>query len=452
MNHGAAAMSGSASGGGKAAAAVPCTEEDVDFRSVVKACEVAGEASRVEAMIDRGAIPERVRREERRGNRALVFDHVEDTAARIVGNLYGSARRVCRSLGAPDYATLFTRLDAAIANPAALARSTAATGDVDVIASPDLARQLPVMRYSQHDATPYLTSGILLARDPATGAHHLCFVRMAIVGGNEVLVNPATARIRRIVETALHGGDALPVAILVGAPPPITLLACVNVGSDVDKLVVAQSLAGGALTFTGDPLPIPVGCEYVLTGRLVPRYAREGPVGDQKGLYSLRERNPTCVVDALQVRRTPWFHSISGGVSREHVELITLGPRAVLERVKRDTPELLRYDLPHYAGGRLAVLVVAEGYRPGVLAERLWGISSVRGFVAVNRDVGSRLASDVLWAIVERARDADRFAFSDDAVPGRRPGKFFVDATADLSDWNHRRVEIYRAGTEAPER
>ena len=53
MNHGAAAMSGSASGGGKAAAAVPCTEEDVDFRSAVKACEAAGEASRVEAMIDR---------------------------------------------------------------------------------------------------------------------------------------------------------------------------------------------------------------------------------------------------------------------------------------------------------------------------------------------------------------------------------------------------------------
>ncbi|MCC6869099.1 MAG: UbiD family decarboxylase [Burkholderiales bacterium] len=417
----------------------------MDFRSVVKACEAAGDVSRVEAIIGRSALPERVRHEERRGNRALVFEHVEDTPARIVGNLYGSAKRVCRALGAPDYATLFARLDQAIANPATPVRRATALDDVDVIGSPDLPRQLPVMRYSRHDAAPYLTSSILLVRDPASGVHHLCFVRMAVDGGNELLVNPATTRIRRIVETALQRGDTLPVAILVGAPSAITLLGCVNVGADVDKLAVAQALAGNTLGFTDDALPIPVGCEYVLTGRIVPRYAREGPVGDQKGLYSLRARNPTCVVDALHVRRDPWFHSVSGGVSREHVELVTLGPRAVLERIKRDTPELLRYELPHHAGGRLGVLVVADGFRPAALAERLWAISSVRGFVAVNRDVGARRAADVLWAIVERARDASQFAFSPSGLPGIKPGKFFIDATeSDLGDWNHRRIDIFR--------
>lgn len=268
---------------------------------------------------------------------------------------------------------------------------------------------------------------------------------MSVAGGNKLLVNPATSRIRRIVQDTVGRGEPLDVAILVGAPSEVTLMACVNVGDGVDKLEVAQAMAGDALAFTDDPLPLPISTEYALTGRIVPTFEREGPVGDQKGLYSVRERNPACLVDAARIRREPWFHSVSGGVSREHIELVTLGPRAALEWIRRDTPELLRYELPFYAGGRLAVLVVADGFRPASLAERLWKISSVRGFVAVNRDVAARSAPDVLWAIVERAVDGERFAFSRGPTPGVKPGKFLIDATeADPADWNHRRIEVYR--------
>ncbi len=417
----------------------------MDFRSALATCAAAGEVAEVDDAVDRADVPKRVRDEERRRNRALVFRRVRDADATIVGNLYGSAKRVCRSLSARNYVALFARLDRAIANPAALVRRGGAQDDSRITSTPDLARLLPVMRYSRDDATPYLTSGILLARDPSTGAHHVCFVRMSVAGGNKLLVNPATSRIRRIVEETLGRGGSLDVAILVGAPSEVTLMACVNAGEGVDKLAVAQALGGDGLAYTDDPLPLPLSTEYAMTGRIVPNYEREGPVGDQKGLYSLRERNPVCLVDAIRVRREPRFHSISGGVSREHVELVTLGPRAMLERLRRETPELLRYELPFYAGGRLAVLVVADGFRPAALAERLWRISSVRGFVAVNRDVGARSASEVLWAIVERARDAERFAFSGAGTPGVKPGKFLVDATeVDPDDWNHRRIEVYR--------
>ncbi|GMU70694.1 MAG: UbiD family decarboxylase [Burkholderiales bacterium] len=417
----------------------------MDFRSALAVCDDAGEVAEIEERVLRAGIPARVRGEERRRNRALLFRRVDDTDAAIVGNLYGSRRRVCRSLAARSYPELFARLDRALADPAPIVRRSNLRHDWEVTNAPDLVRLLPAMRYSRDDVTPYLTSGILLARDPASGDHHLCFVRMSIVGGAKLLVNPATARIRSIVEATVGRGEALDVAVLVGAPAEVTLMACVGVADGVDKLEVAQSLAGGGLAFTDDPLPLPVSTEYVLTGRIVPSFEREGPVGDQKGLYSVRERNPVCLVDAVRVRREPRFHSISGGVSREHIELVTLGPRAVLERVRRDTPGLLRYELPFHAGGRLAVLVVADGYRPAELAERLWKISSVRGFVAVNRDVRALSAPDLLWAIVERAREVERFMFPGPHAPGVKPGKFLIDATeTDLDDWNHRRIEVLR--------
>lgn len=417
----------------------------MDFRLALAACGDAGEVATVDDEIDRAGIPGRVRDEERRRNRVLVFRHVRDADATIVGNLYGSAKRICRALSVRSYAELFAKLDRAIASPAPLVRRAGEQDARSIVRSPDLARLLPAMRYSRDDVTPYLTSGILLARDPASAKHHVCFVRMSVAGGNKLLVNPATARIRRIVQDTVGRGEPLDVAILVGAPSEVTLMACVNTGDGLDKLEVAQAMAGDALAYSDGPLPLPVSAEYALTGRIVPAFEREGPVGDQKGLYSLREHNPACVVEAISIRREPCFHSVSGGVSREHIELVTLGPRAVLERVRRDTPGLLGYELPHYAGGRLAVLVVADGFRPAALAERLWSISSVRGFVAVNRDVAAHSAPDVMWAIVERAVDAERFAFSKAGTPGIKAGKFLVDATeADLADWNHRRIEVYR--------
>lgn len=419
----------------------------MDFRSALTASDAAGEIAQVDEALGRADIPQRVRSEERRRNRALVFPRVHDADARIVANFFGSRKRLCRSLSARSYAELFLRLDRAIACPVPLVHRPAERDAWTSTATPDLARVLPAMRYSRDDATPYLTSGILLTRDPRSRVHHACFVRMSITGGNKLLINPATARIRQIVEATVGCGETLDVAILVGAPTEVTLLACVGVGDGVDKLDVAQAMAAGnGLAFTDDPLPLPLATEYVMTGRVVPAFEREGPVGDQKGLYSLRERNPTCIVDTIRVRRDPWFHSISGGVSREHVELVTLGARAALERMRRETPGLLRYDLCAYAGGRLGVLTVAEGFRPETLADRLWRISSVRGFVAVNEDVAARSASDVLWAIVERADGADRFAFSAPGLRGIKAGKFLIDATAaNPGDWNHRRIEVYRA-------
>lgn len=65
--------------------------------------------------------------------------------------------------------------------------------------------------------------------------------------------------------------------------------------------------------------------------------------------------------------------------------------------------------------------------------------------MAVNRDVRALSAPDLLWAIVERAREVERFMFPGPHAPGVKPGKFLIDATeTDLDDWNHRRIEVLR--------
>ncbi|MBC7803599.1 MAG: UbiD family decarboxylase, partial [Candidatus Parcubacteria bacterium] len=384
----------------------------MEFRKAVKEALKRREAVPVDAITDYGDMPARIAEEERGENRALYFSRGPGVAMDSVGNLFGSPGRICRALEAQDYAQLFTRLDAAIDKPSRLQFSGKPGDGMLRTDAPDLTTLLPSIRHSADDATPYLTSGILLARYPGTRRHHACFVRMSLSGGNRLVVNPATRHVRQIVEQSVGRGDPLEVAVLVGAPTEIVFMACVSVPDGCDKLEVAQALAGGGISFSDDTLSIPHGTEFVLRGKVLPDYEREGPVGDQKGLYSVKERNPVCVVETLWARPDPVFHAIAGGVSREHIELVTLGPRAVLERIARSCPSILRYELPRFAGGRLAVLVVADGFDPASIAERLWDISSVRGFIAVNGDVDAASAGDVLWAVVERAKVETDFRFS----------------------------------------
>lgn len=416
----------------------------MELRAALEAARRAGEVDEAGTDVPMEGIPARIAREERGANRAVCFAAGGRACGTIVGNLFGSRARLRAALGAAGDDELFRRLDAAIAAPQPLAPRGALGEGRRFVAHPDLLAQLPALRHSAEDGTPYLTSAVLAVRDSENGRHHFCFVRMAMAGGNRLVVNPATKRMKQIVEGSLGRGEALDAAILIGPPAEVVLLACVSVPAGTDKFEVAQAFAGGGLPFAAHGIPVPAQTEVVLTGRILPAYEREGPVGDQKGLYSLRARNPVCEVDGLWTRPDALYHTVAGGVSREHIALVSLGPRAELHRIARDCPGLLRFDLPHFAGGRLAVLTVAEDFEPDRVLDRLWKISSLRGCIAVNADVDEASSAELLWSILERARLPSQFRFSEAGHPVSGAKKFFIDAfTRQPGDWNERRIRVY---------
>lgn len=416
----------------------------MELRAALEAALQAGDLDDAGTDVPMDGIPARIAREERGANRALRFAGPAGACSAVVGNLYGSRARLRAALGVADDEDLFRRLDAAIAAPRPLVPRGALGDGRRFVARPDLRAVLPALRHSAEDGAPYLTSAILVVRDPGNGRHHFCFVRMAMAGGNRLIVNPATKRMKQIVEGSLGRGEPLDAVILIGAPAEVVLLACVSSPAGGDKYEIAQAFSGGGLAFAEHAIPVPATTEVVLTGRILPAYEREGPVGDQKGLYSLRAKNPVCEVEGLWTRPDALFHAVAGGVSREHIELVTLGPRAELHRIARACPEILRFALPHFAGGRLAVLTVAEGFEPEGVLERLWKISSLRGCIAVNADVDEASAAELLWSILERARLPSQFRFSEAGHPVSGAKKFFIDAfTRKPGDWNERRIRVY---------
>ena len=420
----------------------------VAFRDFVGQCLEDGLLEVVEDRIHCNQIAVYTAREERGKNRALLFNNLLDSPAQVVSNLFGSRKRICEALSVKSISKLYTKVDTAIEDHAGQKEGSRFPDGYIRVSNPDLAEIIPQIKYSQEDGAPYLTAGIVLVKDPASGKFHICYVRMAFNGGNKLIFNAATPRIKKIVESTVGRGQRLDVTILIGPPSEIILAAGMSMPGGVDKLKVALALAGSEVNLVADRSTAFVfPSEFVLKATIIPEYTSEGPFGDLKGLYSYKARNPICLVEEVIHRENPLFHSVSAGTSNEHFWLVTMGARYDLEKLKQKYDDFLRYTLPAFGVGRIAFLVMKENFNREEFVQHLWKIPITRTFVFVNQDVNTRSGADILWAVTQRARDVENFMFSGKKHPVFQERKLVIDATVtDLGLWDNRRIEVYGEG------
>jgi UbiD family decarboxylase len=259
---------------------------------------------------------------------------------------------------------------------------------------------------------------------------------MSIIGKNRLILNPASPHIKKVVEETVGKGNPLDAIILIGPPTEIILLACLSFPAKLDKLEVAQALSKGSLRFSSTALPVPIDSEYMLQGTIIPEYVKEGPFGDILGLYSTKDRNPLCIVEKVRYRKDPLFYSISGGTSKEHLSLAFLGLRSFFERLLRDEPSIVKYEIPKYGSGRLAILTVKGYVEQDYLLERLRKIPFLYVFIIVNEDIRMSSPSDILWALTQRTQGQQDYFFKEEKV--------LIDATtSDPSSLQNKRIKVF---------
>lgn len=415
----------------------------MEFRLFLEKFQSETEITVLSDRISCREIPGRVAAEENRENRVVLFENVSGCHGKLVGNLFGSPERINQSMLVADTPSLYQEFDRAIAAPKPIELISQDEHEYDISPNPTLMHHIPPIIHSRHDSTPYITSAVVLARNPDSGKHHLCFVRLSVQDSNVVLFNPQTPRIKEIVAKTVGRGTPLEVVILIGAPTEVMLLGALSFADEIDELKVAQALGRDSLRFLDRGLPVPMPTEMILFGRVLPEYRSEGPFGELTGMYSTHV-NPICVVDALWERKEFIYHSILGGVSREHVVLVSLKARHELERLKNQIPHVLDYRLPKFAAGKLCLLVVADGMVRDDVVRDLFDVPLVKLFVLINEDTDLRCSDDVLWALTQRTGESGDIVSKDEDPVRGLARKTIIDATVDdLSDWDNVRVEVY---------
>jgi UbiD family decarboxylase len=419
---------------------------------------------------------------ERRGERPVLWlERVRGSRFPVVTNVFADRRRYARALGvgaeslAAEWVARGDRRIAPVLRQTGPIRDVVVTGaDVDLGA-------LPIIRHFAEDGGPYITNGIVVARDPDTGVRNASFHRMQARGKNRLGTSLHSRRhLWDYQRRAEARGADLDVSVVIGAHPLFHFGGGLWKGPiDVDEYEVA----GG---FLGEPLEIvpgvtvdveaPADAEIVLEGRILSGVREpEGPFAEFTGYASERSTEHVFEVSAILHRRDAIYQDIVGGMSAEHTTLLAVPQEARLLKVLRGHyPAVRAVSYPQSGTCRLHCYIslnpAAEGQAKNVGLTALGEDLALKLVVVVDDDVDVSRDEEVLWAVATRMQ-ADRDlcvipnamgAILDPSTRNGATAKVIIDATRPVGGFPRRhtlpadaieraaRMIAARVGADAP--
>jgi UbiD family decarboxylase len=377
-------------------------------------------------------------------DRPVVFEKVRGTAFPVVSNLCGSYEGVGRVLGVEPDAVVRTWAGL-VADRRAVPAAPVAPG-VDDHEECSLL-DLPQLTFCEKDAGPYITAGVVLARDPDTGRVNLSYHRMQIVDASELRCRlSSSGDLYRMHAKAEQRGQPLEVAVLIGNAPALMVTAGATIGPDESELELAEHIAGCRFPLrrcrTVD-LEVPAATEIVIEGTLLPDVRRpEGPFGEWMDYYVPVTDNHVLSVRRVTARRGALFYAILSG-STEEITMSSIPTAGSIYRAVRTWVPTVS-DVACWPLLQFCVLKLKKQFegqpRKAILAAFGAEMNRILYCVAVDEDVDIRDLKDVVWAMSTRCRP-DRNIFQIPDIPSfaRDPhqihcGRLGIDATAPL-EW-----------------
>jgi 2,5-furandicarboxylate decarboxylase 1 len=379
------------------------------FRELLTWLEARGEVSRVNREVDpRYELTAVIRRMQKGPNNALVFSRVRGTDLTVATNLFGFRHTVAAALGVHEAELLRTLVSRETKQVPVKRVKTGPVQEETLTRDIDVCRQIPQIVFSERDAGPYITAGVLLARHPETGAYNASWNRVQIVGGTKLRVRMMPPQhLGRYHAEAESRNQPLPCAIVIGAPPALMLSAASKVPYEVDELEVAGAWQGSPLEMAPCktiPLEVPAHAEMVIEGEVLPEVREEeGPFGEFTDSYVPAMRNHVMRVTAITRRNDALYHAILAG-GTEDLNLVGVPVQTeVYKKVAPYVPRIKDIATPGYVFGCVVSIYKENEDQPknAVLAA-LAAYSWIKVAVVVDDDVNPFDAADVLWAIQTR--------------------------------------------------
>src|SRR5690606_15669231 len=279
---------------------------------------------------------------------------------------------------------------------------------------------LPVHLQHGLDGAPYISSGVDIVRDPATGLTNVGMRRLMLRGPREAgidLLSPSDLKI--IYEASARRGEPLPIAFVVGSHPVDHVAATMRI--PVDEVGLIASLRDEPLPVvkcvTND-LRVPADAEYVLEGYLdaAGHVEPEGPYGEFLGYYGAVKINPVFHLTAITHRRNPIFQTstIAGRhlALTDSAQLVALRTEvSVWRALETAVREVRAVHATTSSGGMFNVRIAMRQRVPGearnAIAAAFGTLANVKHVFVFDPDIDIFSDQQVDWALATRFQ-ADR--------------------------------------------
>ncbi len=340
------------------------------------------------------------------GGKAVIVQE-EETGIRVVGGVNGSRNRLLRSIGITQE-NLYPTLVEATKNPLKCKKGD---GPVKEVVEEGNLNKIPVLTHFKGDPGPYITSGILYAKDPEGIHENVSFHRLLVIDEKRMAIRIVPRHLYRITQLAREKGiQSLDVAITIGHHPVTLLSAALPAGYGVSEFDVANRLLGDTLKLTQcehvDALA-PADAELVLEGKLrLDENSTEGPFVDLSGTFDVQRQQPVVELVGVMHRENYIYQGLLPSGS-EHRLLMGM-PREprIWEYVRNVVPNVRGVNMTVGGMGWLHCVVSFEKFREGDPKNVLMAIfaahPSLKHAVVVDSDIDPYDMEQVEWAIATR--------------------------------------------------
>jgi len=413
-----------------------------DLRDFLAKLEREDELKRIKVEVDpRLEMTEICDRTLRIGGPALLFERPTGHSVPVLGNLFGTPRRVALGMGQDSVAALreVGKLLAYLKEPeppkgfkdawekfpvlkqvlnmapkvvsrAPCQEHVLAGDDVDL-------GTLPIQTCWPEDAAPLITWALVVTKGPHKDRQNMGIYRQQVIGRNKVIMRWLAHRGGALDYRewcAAYPDRPFPVAVALGADPATILAAVTPVPDSLSEYAFAGLLRGSKtelVTCKSHELQVPASAEIVLEGFIYPgEVAPEGPFGDHTGYYNEVESFPVFTIERITHRDQPIYHSTYTGRPPDEPAVLGVALNEVFVPIlQKQFPEITDFYLPpEGCSYRLAVVSMKKQY-PGHAKRVMFGVwSFLRQFmytkfvIVTDDDIDVREWKDVIWAMTTR--------------------------------------------------
>lgn len=362
----------------------------------------------------------------------VIFKNIKESEMGIISGICNTREKIARSISV-TVPQITSRIVEATENPTPIEKVETTTKNFQVSMDADLTK-LPVPTYYRKDGGPYLTAGVIIAKDPVTGVRNASIHRMLVNGTDMLGVRIVPRNLYTYYKKAEEFEKPLEIAIAIGMHPATLLASCTSIPITSDELEVANTFHNGELKLIKcDTVDLEVpDCEILLEGQILPyERAPEGPFVDLTDTYDVIRQEPIIKLSKMHYKNNPLYHAIMpAGNEHKLLQGLPQEPR-IYKAVQNTVPTVRNVVLTEGGCCWLHAAISIQKQTPGdgknVIMAALAAHPSLKHCVVVDEDIDIFNGADIEYAIATRVKGDEDILI----VPGARGSSLDPRATPD---------------------
>ena len=341
--------------------------------------------------------------------KAVLFESVKGSNIKVAANVLGTRHRIALSINAKNENMIQETINDAIRNKHKL--TNLGKNNVWKRTSRNL-YDLPIVTHFEKDSGAFITSSLVFARNSETGYQNLSTHRLLRLDKNRMAIRMVEGRhLHKCFTSAREHGNDLPVSIVVGAHPAISVAAAYQAPYGENELKMANSLLNDRLSLIQSPhndLNIPKYSEILLEGRILADETAEERMVEMLRTYDIIRNQPIFELDKIYLTEDPIYHDILPGYG-EHRLLMGLPIESKLFQNVKDVVSGTRAVHLTDGGSNWLVAVIQinkklEGEPKNAVVAAFAGHPSLKIAIVVDEDIDPTNPIEVEYAIATRCQ------------------------------------------------